>query len=165
MTTRPAVLVGSAGGVVIGLFTAYSMLTPLRHDVWDALNTTIYAGFLAGLLVLAIRFARTDLSAREIITELAVASAIYGGAYLFVYWVTTEFFAYRIVQLPFFIRSYTFNRYASPEYYLSADNNYSDLMQLQLISFAVATTIQVAVGTGAAIAWRRWAPRTDTPSA
>lgn len=148
-----------AGGLVTGGFTVYSMVRPIRYETWDLLNSVIYVVFIAALIVLAIATARSDATLLEAMKELARASLLRAAGQIFAYWGTTTYFANRILQLPFFIKDYADHSYVPPAVYLSVGNNYRSLMQLQLTSVAVAVVTQVVVGTGVALAWRRWAAK------
>jgi len=71
---------------------------------------------------------------------------IFFGLTLTTYAISTGFFAHRILQLPEYMRDYTYHGYTSPEIYLST--NYSELFGLQLLSWGISVVgLFVLTGT------------------
>jgi hypothetical protein len=81
---------------------------------------------------------------------VAVACFAAAGVTLTSYALTTWYLAQRIVQLPEYLRDYSYLGYTSPALYLST--HYVDLLGLQLFSWAI-TVSGLLVITGTAGLW------------
>ncbi len=86
---------------------------------------------------------------------MAVACLVTAAVTLTTYAISTRFFAHRIVQLPEYLRDYTYHGYTSPETYLST--HYSELLGLQLFSWGIgAVGLLVITGTAGWCVGRFW---------
>jgi hypothetical protein len=139
-------LMGLLVGIIHSGFTLYSMITPLAYSTWDVLNNVIFVVNLAVLLTLATMNAIHGWSVRRIVVGSAVYSALFTGIYLLTYSISTWLFADQLVQLPFFLKDYTYHGYQSPREYLFAGSNYADLMQLQVFSMGIVLLFQTMLG-------------------
>jgi hypothetical protein len=84
-----------------------------------------------------------------------VASLAAAGLTLAIYAISTGFFAQSIVQLPEYLRDYTYHGYTSPQLYLST--NYRALLGLQVFSWSLMVIGLLAVtGTAGLYLGRYW---------
>jgi hypothetical protein len=151
---KASIIVGAIGGFVYSLFNLYAMLTPLTYSKWDAINNWIFVAEMLALLGLAALLMRRSHSLLATFKGVAIASALMSGLFLLTYWVSTAFYAHRLVQLPFFLKDYTYHGYESPQQYLTTGNNYDELMLLMLFSASITVIIQIVLSGIVAILWR-----------
>ena len=131
-------------------------LLPVSYQTWDIGRSVLFVAFVIALTVLGASRARA--SAISTFGAVAVASVTAAGVTLASYAVSTKFFAQWMVQLPEYLRDYTYHGYTSPELYLST--HYAELLGLQVFSWSI-TTVGVVVITGTTGLWvgRYWQPQ------
>ncbi len=150
---RTAAVVGFVGGGAIGGWSLVGMYTNIPYGTWDLGRTGVFLVFLGALTVLAAVASSRGCAVRATLRLVAV-SASCGAALAFAtHVVSTAVFADRIVQVPEFIRDYTYHGFATPALYFEA--NYAGLVQLQAFSWAIG----VIALTGAATILGRTASR------
>jgi hypothetical protein len=106
-------------------------------------RSVLFVAFAVALACLGA--SRSRASARSTFGAVAVACLVAAGLTLVSYAVSTGFFAPWIVQLPEYLRDYTYHGYTSPQLYLAT--NYAALLRLQLFSWGI-TVIGLLLITG-----------------
>jgi hypothetical protein len=71
-----------------------------------------------------------------------VIMLLYIGSYI----VTTTFLADRMVWIPFFYRDYNYHGPGSVTEYWNHENNYRELLKLQVFSFSISSVLYFAAG-------------------
>lgn len=158
---KPAVTLGVFGGAAYSLFTLYAMVSGLTYSVWSYVHSALYVLFLAALLRMAVSLVQHRQTLARVILAATVASVLFAALYLLMYWISTAFFADQLHRLPQFAKNADYHGYASPKQYLFAGNNYSTLMNVQLLSWALSVVFQVAFAGTMAWAWHEVEERLD----
>jgi hypothetical protein len=142
---KSPLIVGVTAGVTISTWSLMTMLLPVSYRTWEIGRSLIFVAFAVALTLLAASRARA--SAISTFGAVALACLVAAGLTLASYAVSTGFFADSIVQLPEYLRDYTYHGYTSPQLYLS--RNYTELLGLQLFSWGI-TVIGLLLVTGTA---------------
>jgi hypothetical protein len=147
------VIVGVTAGAALSTWSLVTMLLPVSYVTWDVGRSILFVAFMIALTLLGA--SRAGSSAVATFGAVTVACLAAAGVTLASYALSTGFFSQWIVQLPEYLRDYTYHGYTSPALYLST--NYADLLRLQLFSWAV-TVSGLLVITGTAGLWlgRYW---------
>jgi hypothetical protein len=144
-------------------WSLFTMMSPVSYGVWNIGRSVIFIGLAAALIFLAASVAQTGASAVRTFGSVGGACAAAAALTIGSYVISTRFFAHWIVQLPEYLRDYTYHGYASPETYLSA--NYSALLGLQLLSWAisVAGLLLIAGASGWCLGQFTWGRKSAVP--
>jgi hypothetical protein len=67
--------------------------------------------------------------------------------YIGSYTVTTAFFADKMIWIPFFYQDYNYHGFQSVTEYLNYENNYFELLQLQVFAFLMSSVMYFAAGS------------------
>jgi hypothetical protein len=145
---RHPLIVGVTAGAALSTWSLVTMLLPVSYVTWDVGRSILFVAFMIALTLLGASRARS--SAGATFGAVTVACLAAAGVTLASYALSTRYFALWIVQLPEYLRDYTYHGYTSPALYLST--NYADLLGLQLFSWAV-TVSGLLVITGMAGLW------------
>jgi hypothetical protein len=78
-----------------------------------------------------------------IVFFFAVMMFLYIGSFV----LTTTFFADRMVWIPFFYHDYNYHAFKSVTEYLNHENNYRELLELQLFSLLISSLMYFAAGS------------------
>ena len=146
-------LVGVTAGIAISTWSLMTMLLPVSYRTWDIGRSVVFLAFAIALTLLGA--SRSRASAMSAFGAVAVACLVAAGLTLASYAVSTGFFAHRIVQLPEYLRDYTYHGYTSPQLYLST--HYAGLLGLQLFSWSIAVIgLLLITGTAGLYLGRYW---------
>lgn len=140
---KDPLIVGVTAGAAISTWSLMTMLLPVSYRTWDIGRSVLFVAFAVALVRLGA--SRSRASAMSTFGAVAVACLVAAGLTLVSYAVSTGFFAPWIVQLPEYLRDYTYHGYTSPQLYLST--NYTALLRLQLFSWGI-TVIGLLLITG-----------------
>lgn len=150
---RAVIAVGLVTGSAISGWNLVGMYSDIPYDTWNVGRSITFLVMLAALTILA-AFASSRGYAVAATVRLVAVAASYGALLAFsTHVVSTAVLADRIVQVPEFVRDYTYHGFATPALYFEA--NYAGLVQLQAFSWAIA----VLALTGAATILGRTANR------
>ena len=146
-------IVGLTAGAAISTWSLMTMLLPVSYRTWDIGRSVLFVAFAVALVHLGA--SRSRASAWSAFGAVTVTCLVAAGLTLASYAVSTTFFAPWIVQLPEYLRDYTYHGYTSPQRYLST--NYAALFELQLFSWGITVTGLVLVtGTTGLYLGRYW---------
>ena len=146
-------IVGVTAGVAISTWSLMTMLLPVSYRTWDIGRSVLFVAFAIALTLLSA--SRSRASGKSAFSAVAVACLVAAGLTLASSAVSTGFFAHRIVQLPEYLRDYTYHGYTSPQLYLSI--NYTGLLGLQLFSWGIAVIgLLLITGTAGLYLGRYW---------
>jgi hypothetical protein len=145
---RHPLIVGVTAGAALSTWSLVTMLLPVSYVTWDVGRSILFVAFMIALTLLGASRARS--SAVATFGAVTVACLAAAGVTLASYAFSTGYFAQWIVQLPEYLRDYSYHGYTSPALYLST--NYADLLGLQLFSWTV-TVSGLLVITGTAGLW------------
>lgn len=151
---KNSLIVGVTAGAAISTWSLMTMLLPVSYRTWDIGRSVLFVAFALTLTLLAASRARA--SVRSTFGAVAVACLVAAVLTLVSYAVSTGFYAHRIVQLPEYLRDYTYHGYTSPQLYLS--RNYAELLWLQLFSWGIGVIgLLLVTGTaGLCLGRSRW---------
>ena len=141
-------IVGVTAGAALSTWSLVTMLLPVSYQTWNVGRSILFLAFMVALTLLGASRARS--SAVATFSAVTVACLAAAGVTLASYALSTRYLAQSIVQLPEYLRDYTYHGYTSPALYLST--NYADLLGLQLFSWAI-TISGLLVITGTAGLW------------
>lgn len=133
---RQSLILGILASVGLAGWNTATMLWPVAYPVWDLGRSTLFVVLVVALTALAASLARSRASVPRVLSSVSAAYAAAAVFNLSIYGFATRVLRDRIVQLPEYLRDYTYHGYESPAIYLSA--NYMDLFQLQVFSWAVS---------------------------
>ncbi|HET9372526.1 MAG TPA: hypothetical protein VFO19_19825 [Vicinamibacterales bacterium] len=145
---KQPLIVGGTAGAALSAWSLVTMLQPVSYLTWDVGRSILFVAFMVALTLLGASRARS--SAVATFGAVATACLAAAGVTLASYALSTGYFAQWIVQLPEYLRDYTYHGYTSPAPYLST--NYADLLGLQVFSWAI-TVLALLVVTGTAGLW------------
>ena len=146
-------IVGVTAGAAMSTWSLLTTLLPVSYRSWDVGRSVLFVAFAIALTFLAA--SRSRASARSTFGAVAVACLAAAGVTLASYAVSTRFFAQWMVQLPEYLRDYTYHGYTSPELYLST--HYAELLGLQLFSWSITVVgLLVITGTAGLCVGRYW---------
>lgn len=143
-----SLIVGGTAGVALSTWSLVTMLLPVSYLTWNVGRSILFVAFMVALTLLGASRARSSVAAT--FGAVAVACLAAAGVTLASYALSTGYFTQWIVQLPEYLRDYTYHGYTSPALYLST--HYADLLGLQLFSWAI-TVSGLLVATGTAGLW------------
>ena len=141
--------------MAISAWNVMTMLLPVSYRTWDVGRSVLFVVLAVALTALAAEVARSRSSALTTFGSVAFACLIAAVITVASYAISTGYFAHLIVQLPEYLRDYTYHGYTSPEIYLST--NYSELLRLQLLSWSISVMgLLVITGTAGWYLGRFW---------
>jgi hypothetical protein len=150
---RTTVNLGLLFGVPFGIFVGASPFFPVAHERWLAVNNVIVAGTLGGAIFLGWRMGRSGASWGQSFLAGGGYALLIAVLFMLSYLGTTWWLADRMRWMPFFHRDYVRHAPGSVAAYLSTRDNYRQLAQLQVLSwalFAPVYAILCALGAAAA---------------
>ena len=120
----------------MGGWSLASMLWAVPYLAWDIGRGILFLAFALALTVLAAAEARGRASLARSLGAVLAAYLAAAAVALLIYAIVTKVFRDRIVQLPEYLRDYTYHGHTSPAAYLA--ENYADLFRLQVLSWILA---------------------------
>lgn len=133
-------------GVVLAAYISLTMFWQMPYDLWLLLhNLLVVASLLIAVFagyehrMLRVPFWFMILS---VILFFAVIMLLYIGSYV----LTTTVLADRMVWIPFFYHDYNYHGCESVAEYLNQENNYRELLGLQVFSFSIRSVMYLAAG-------------------
>src|SRR5262245_42933063 len=142
---KKPLIVGVTAGAALSMWSLLTTWLRVSYQTWDIGRDVLFIAFAVALTLLAASRARA--SARSTFSAVALACVVAASLTVASYAVATGPLASWIVQLPEYLRDYTYHGYASPQLYLS--RNYSELLGLQVFSWGI-TVIGLLLFTGTA---------------
>jgi hypothetical protein len=160
---KTPLIVGLTAGAAIAAWNLFTMMWPVSYGVWNGGRSVLFIGFAAALIVLAAFVAQSGASVFRTFGSVAGACVAAASLPIGSYIVSTRFFAHRIVQLPEYMRDYTYHGYTSPETYLAA--HYSELLSLQFLSWSISAAglLLIAGASGWCLGQFAWGRKSAVP--
>lgn len=137
-----AFLVGGALASYISLTTFWE----IPHDVWLTFHNLLVVTSLLLAGFVGYRHSAMGFSFKYMLLSIAIFFAVVMCLYIGSYIVTTTFLADRMVWIPFFYHDYTYQGFRSVAEYLNHENNYRELLQLQVFSFSMCSVMYFIAG-------------------
>jgi hypothetical protein len=150
-------IIGVTAGAALSTWSLVTMRLPVSYLTWNVGRSILFVAFMVALTILGASRARS--SALATFGAVAVACFAAAGVTLASYALSTRYFTQGIVQLPDYLRDYTYHGYTSPALYLSA--NYADLLGIQLFSWAITVSVLVVITATAGLWLGRYRSRSQ----
>ena len=134
-------------GGVLALYISLSPFWPMPHRLWLAFNNllVVISLVLVGFVGYKHRTKATSFS--FMMLSVAGFFVVLMVLYLSSYLVTTTLFADKMVWIPFFYEDYTYHGFKSVTAYLHHQDNFRELLELQVFSLLVSSVMYVAAGS------------------
>ena len=151
---RGGIVLGLLGGLAGAALQVVAIFTTLPHAAWTRANGALTAAFAVALVVLAARHGRAPHPRAGLLAPVAAAVLLHAGINLLAYAVATGLFAGHVRQLPFFAKDPVYLRYPTAGAFLAPEGNYGALLRLQLFTWVVIASLELALGGAVAAAAR-----------
>lgn len=140
---RWAFLVGS----ILALYISLTMFMEMTYPLWLAVhNLLIICSLLLAALV-GYQYRLFVIPFKWMLVADVLFFTVIMAFYIGSYAITTTFLADRMVWIPFFYDDYNYHGFRSVTEYLSHEDNYRELLQLQIFSFSVSSVMYLAAGS------------------
>jgi hypothetical protein len=134
-------------GGVLAAYISLTMFWQMPYDLWRAFNNLLViaslllagcAGYQHRMLGVSFKFMLLAITLFFMVIML-----LYIGSYV----LTTTFLADRMVWIPFFYHDYNYHGFGSVAEYLNHENNYRELLILQVLSLSISSLMYFAAGS------------------
>ena len=138
-----AVLIGG----VLSLYISLTVFWQMPHGWWLAFHNTLVVTSLVLAGFIGYKHRASEVSFSFMLLSIAVFFSVIMFLYISSYVVTTAFFADKMVWIPFFYHDYTYHGFRSVSDYLNHNNNFRELLELQIISLLIASIMYFTTGS------------------
>jgi hypothetical protein len=105
--------------------------------VVTSLVLTAFVGYLHRRFAVSFKFMLVTVG-----LFVSVMMTLYIGSYI----VTTAFFVDKMVWIPYFYHDYNYHGFTSVADYLNRENNFRELLELQVVSFLISSAMYFTAG-------------------
>ena len=133
-------------GTLLALYISLTTFWRMSYDLWLALHNFLVIASLVLAAFLGYQNRNRGLSRGSLVLSITVFFSIVMLLYLASYTVTTGFLADKMVWIPFFYKDYIYHGFTSVAEYLRHENNYAELLNLQLFSLLISSVMYVIAG-------------------
>jgi hypothetical protein len=134
-------------GTPLALYISLTMFWVMSHDLWLALHNFLVVASLVLAAFIGYQNHNRGLSMGSLLLSIAVFFSIVMLLYIGSYTVTTGFLADKMVWIPFFYNDYNYHGFTSAAEYLRHENNYVELLKLQVFSLLISSVMYVIAGS------------------
>ena len=134
-------------GTLLALYISLTMFWVMSHDLWLALHNFLVVASLVLAAFIGYQNRNLGFSMGSLVLSIAVFFSIIMLLYIGSYAVTTGFLADKMVWIPFFYNDYHYHGFTSAAEYLSHENNYVELLKLQVFSLLISSVMYVIAGS------------------
>jgi hypothetical protein len=134
-------------GTLLALYISLSMFWVMSHDLWLALHNFLVVASLVLAAFIGYQNRNLGFSMGSLVLSIAVFFSIIMLLYIGSYAMTTSFLADKMMWIPFFYNDYHYHGFTSPAEYLSHENNYVELLKLQVFSLLISSVMYVIAGS------------------
>ncbi|RPJ22545.1 MAG: hypothetical protein EHM33_23240 [Chloroflexi bacterium] len=134
-------------GSVLALYISLTMFWQMPHSWWLAAHNLLVVLSLVLAAFAGYNHWAAGYSFRWMLFSVACYFSAIMLLYIGSYVVMTAFFADQVVWIPFFQRDYDYHGFTSVSEYLNHDNNFRELLELQIISFLISSLLYFMAGS------------------
>lgn len=138
---------GFVMGTLLALYISLTMFWVMPHDFWLALHNLLVVASLILAAFIGYQNRSFGFSMGFLVLSITLFFSIVMLLYIGSYAVTTGFLADKMVWIPFFYNDYNYHGFTSAAEYLSHENNYVELLKLQVFSLLVSSVMYVIAGS------------------
>jgi hypothetical protein len=146
MIIRQSAIFALGIGTLLALYISLTTFWPMPYDIWLALHNVLVITSLIMAAFLGYQNSNHGLSLGSLILSIAVFFSIIMILYLGSYTVTTMFLIDKMTWIPFFYKDYNYHGFTSAAEYLRHEDNYAELLKLQIFSLVVSSGMYFIVG-------------------
>jgi len=134
-------------GSVLALYISLTTFWQMPHSWWLASNNLLVVTSLVLTAVVGYKHRTSAVSFKFMLLTVAVLFSVIMILYIGSYFVTTAFFADKMVWIPYFYHDYNYHGFTSVADYLNHKNNFSELFELQVVSLLIGSAMYFAAGS------------------
>ncbi len=134
-------------GSVLALYISLTTFWQMPHGLWLAINNLLVVTSLILVAFVGYKNRALKVPFKFMLLSIAMFFSVIMLLYIGSYFVSTAFFADKMVWIPFFYRDYTFWGFKSVSDYLKHNNNFRELLELQIISLLIGSIMYFIVGS------------------
>jgi hypothetical protein len=143
----PSIRMAFLMGSILALYSSLTTFWQMPLGWWLAFNNLLVVTSLGLALFLGYNQRKSKVSFGFMLLSVAVFFSVIMVLYLASYSVTTAFFADKMVWIPYFYRDYTYHGFKSVTEYLNHNNNFRELLELQIFSLLISSLMYFAAGS------------------
>lgn len=132
------------------ILALYISLTPFRempHSQWLTFHNLLVMLSLTLTAFVGYKHRVSGFSFPSMLLSVACFFSVVMFLYVGSYMVTTTFFNDKMIWIPFFYHDYTYHGFQSVSDYLHHNNNFRELLELQIISFLISSVLYFTAGS------------------
>ena len=133
-------------GSLLALYISLTMFWVMSHDFWLALHNLLVVVSLVLAAFIGYQNRNLGYSSSSLVLSISVFFSIVMLLYIGSYAMTTGFLADKMVWIPFYYNDYKYHGFTSAAEYLSHENNYVDLLKLQVFSLLISSMMYGMAG-------------------
>ena len=137
---------GFAIGRVLALYISLSMFWQMPYSLWLTINNLLVGASLFLAAFVGYKALANQASFKFMLLAIAVFFFVVMLFHVGSYVLTTTFFADKMVWIPFFYRDFTYHGFTSVSDYLNHNDNFHELLELQVISLLIASVLYFTLG-------------------
>jgi hypothetical protein len=130
-------------GTLLALYISLTMFWVIPYDLWLALHNFLVVASLVLAAFIGYQNRNLGFSIGSLVLSIIVYFSIVMLLYVGSYAVITGFLAEKMVWIPFFYNDYNYHGFTSIAEYLSHENNYVELLKLQVFSLLISSVMFV----------------------
>jgi hypothetical protein len=134
-------------GGILALYTSLTMFMEMLYPLWLAVRNMLIICSLLLAAFVGYQYRLFAIPFKWMLLAVVLFLAVIMGLYLGSYAITTTFLADRMVWIPFFYDDYNYHGFRSVTEYLNHEDNYRELLQLQVFSFSLSSVMYFAAGS------------------
>ena len=133
-------------GCVLALYISLTTFWQIPHGLWLTMNNLLFVTSLILTAFVGYKNRVHEVSFKLMLLSIATFFMVIMLLYISSYVVTTTLFADKMVWIPFCYHDYTYHGFKSVSEYLNHNNNFRELLALQIVSILISSVIYFAIG-------------------
>ena len=138
-----AILIGG----VLALYTSLTTFFQIPYGWWLAFHNLLVVISLGLAAFVGYKHRSFEVSFKFMLLAVAIFFSIIMLLYIGSYVMTTAFFADKMIWIPFFYHDYNYHGFESVASYLNHENNFRELLELQVFSFSIGSVMYFTAGS------------------
>ena len=134
-------------GGVLAAYISLTMFWQMPYDLWRAFNYLLVVVSLLLAASAGYQHRTFGASFKFMLLSITIFFMVIMLLYIGSYILTTTVLADRMVWIPFFYHDYSYHGFESVTEYLNHENNYRELLGLQVFSLSTSSVLYLAAGS------------------
>lgn len=134
-------------GGVLAAYISLTMFWQMPYDLWRAFNNVLMVASLLLTAFAGSQHRMFGVSFKFMLLSITIFFTLIMLLYIGSYVVTTTALVDKMVWIPFFYHDYNYHGFQSVTEYLNHENNYRELLGLQVLSLSMSSVLYFAAGS------------------